>query len=600
MTRYFDFNDGGGNCPFPMEVELISAITRGGQFLAAQQFQDGRFEGQLSSMTFPTCALAWVQIVQGQDPDPSLLDWLHNQRLPDGHWSLDASKIPNQNATDFAQLILSYSSTVDAKDSHINLSWPQLGLIKLAYAHLNQFSWSKVTPPALVVLAIRGIQSLLPGLARRMKPPKHLLPSADFFYSKTFNQLFVAEQQTLVPAMILIEAHTKKRRSVVADLLSWMLACRLTDGSWFRVNYITALATLAMVEARRQFTDLVTTEEIESAIAWLEDTRNTDGGCREALNLNVWDTALSTITLTHLSHDPTLTFIPQIQTAARWLIKHQSGDGGWAFSGLDTQKGSAFLLSDGDDTALSTLSLILSQAHVNPDAGPNDSDLTNSSELAVTRSIEHGIQWLANNQSADGSWSTYVPGEGDVGCVSITAHAIEALLAFGGYEDLVNNAINWLRQEITAEGYWSDLWLSKFTYGTACAIVALAKSGLSACAEVKRGLSWLEENQQPDGGWGEDMFGQPTESTVEQTAWTVYALLYARPVHSPDSASPSVAKGLRYLLDRQHQDGSWDAACVGIYWEIIGGYKDPIYASVFPLLALSAYIQQIGTERSGG
>ena len=87
MTRYFDFNDGGGNCPFPMEVEVISAITRGGQFLAAQQFQDGRFEGQLSSMTFPTCALAWVQIVQGQNPDPSLLDWLHNQRLPDGHWS---------------------------------------------------------------------------------------------------------------------------------------------------------------------------------------------------------------------------------------------------------------------------------------------------------------------------------------------------------------------------------------------------------------------------------------------------------------------------------------------------------------------------------
>ena len=96
-------------------------------------------------------------------------------------------------------------------------------------------------------------------------------------------------------------------------------------------------------------------------------------------------------------------------------------------------------------------------------------------------------------------------------------------------------------------------------------------------------LKWLESVQNPDGGWGEDMFGNQINSTVEQTAWSTYALLIA------GHHSPSACRGLEFLMNRQNPDGSWNASCVGIYWEIIGGYIDPIYASVFPILALNAY-----------
>ena len=211
----------------------------------------------------------------------------------------------------------------------------------------------------------------------------------------------------------------------------------------------------------------------------------------------------------------------------------------------------------------------------------------------IDDAIRRGIAWLKQNQGTNGSWSTYQPGLGDVGCVSITAHAIEALLASGGDEKSIERGIRWLRGEIHSDGYWSDLWLAKRTYGTACAIIAFVKAGVMDAPEIARGVRWLEHTQNADGGWGEDMFGNPTKSTVEQTAWSTYALLLAARASTGGTARTSSAaqKGIDFLCRHQTEEGSWRESCVGIYWEIIGGYADPINASVFPLLALNQYMR---------
>ena len=194
------------------------------------------------------------------------------------------------------------------------------------------------------------------------------------------------------------------------------------------------------------------------------------------------------------------------------------------------------------------------------------------------------IEWLTQNQATDGSWSTYQPGQGDVGCVSITAHAVEALLEYGGNQTVMTRGIRWLRSAIHGDGFWDDLWLAKRTYGTACALAALIKAGVKDVPEIARGVQWLEQAQNADGGWGEDMFGNPTQSTVEQTAWCTYALLLAT-----TDENRAAQNGITFLLKHQRENGSWPESCVGIYWEIIGGYSDPIYASVFPILALNQY-----------
>ena len=571
--------------------EVTSALHRGTAFLMQQQTPKGNFEGQLSSSTFPTCAYAWVLLAQDRLPDEALINWLITYQNPDGTWGLDAANQPNREATLFAQLILDQvwqrqpSPQLAGALARIPGYPLNLALIKLSYAAFGAFDWNKLTLPKHLlpmVVLMKKLLTKFPFLQSLLKPPTHLLPPVDLFNTSTFEKLFIAEQHTLVPVFILIELNTTRRPEMVASLVSWLIEHKLSDNSWFRVNYITALSVLALIGLQKHITnrqvalnpeptELAQSEEIqrliEGGIAWLQSTRNPDGGCREALNLNIWDTALSVLTLIDIGNvDENHT----VQRAGRWFIDNQNPDGGWAFSAMD---GSGSLPSDADDTALATFALLRSKV---PDGA---------------EAIRRGLDWLKGHQGADGSCSTYLPGQGDVGCVSITAHAIEAWCEVAGMEVEINRACQWLEGQISKEGYWSDLWLAKRTYGTACAIIGLIRAGKATSPAIARGVRWLESAQNSDGGWGEDMFGNLTDSTAEQTGWCTYALLLA------DPESSAARKGLEILVSRQNPEGSWDASCVGIYWEIIGGYADPIYAAVFPLLALNQYLK--GAKLSG-
>lgn len=579
-----------------MKEEIKSALTRGTACLLTQQSKDGNFEGQLSSSTFPTCAYAWIELIQGKTPDPALIEWFIANQKEDGGWGLDTANVSNAEATRFVQLILeqTHQRSPDTDLQKLLTSVPKfpphLALVKLAYAAFNQFDWNELTlsENALPLMKLARQLTKIPFLGSRLKPPRHRVPPVALFNTPLFDALFIAERHTLVPVFIMIELNTARRPEMITALATWLKTHVLSDGSWFRVNYITALSVLALMELQEKWeADEDTAAFIERGIGWLRTTRNPDGGCREALNLNVWDTALSIITLTDVyathnesgSHTPpTDELTDKVKRAAQWLVTHQNEDGGWAFSGLRDST----LPSDADDTALGTLALIRSLLVGAP-----------INREALAGAVQRGIAWLTTQQSRDGSWSTYQPGQGDVGCVSITAHAIEALLAvtqsdIPGIPDVqraMNAGIHYLRKQIHRDGYWRDLWLAKDTYGTACAIVALVKTGLKNVPEVQRGIDWLERTQNADGGWGEDMFGNPTESTVEQTAWSTYALLLVNP------EKPAAEQGIAFLLKHQRENGSWPERCVGIYWEIIGSYADPIYASIFPILALNQLSQ---------
>ena len=576
-----------------MTEQAKTALIRGITSLLTHQREDGGFEGQLSSSTFPTCAYAWIQLAQGETPDADLIEWFVANQNEDRGWGLDTANISNAEATRFVHLMLEqiHLSSPDLSLQNLLASIPEfpphLALVKLAYAAFNEFDWNELTlsENALPLMKLARQLTKIPVLGSRLKPPRHRVPPVALFNIPMFDTFFIAEQHTLVPVFILIELNTARRPEMIEPLVTWLKSRVLGDGSWFRVNYITALSVLALIELEKKWkSDEDTAAFIERGIAWLRRTRNPDGGCREALNLNVWDTALSIMALTEVCSvsdgaaplDVELT--DKVKCAAEWLVKHQNSDGGWAFSGLDDST----LPSDADDTALGTLALIRSLRV----SVPADRD-------ALDDSVRRGVTWLKTQQGRDGSWSTYQPGQGDVGCVSITAHAIEALLELDRSDVVdkpdmqreMDRGIAWLRKQINREGYWRDLWLAKDTYGTACAIIALVKVGLKDVPEVQRGVEWLERSQNTDGGWGEDMFGTPTESTVEQTAWSTYALLLAAP--EKRAAQDAIA----FLLEHQREDGSWHEQCVGIYWEIIGGYADPIYASVFPILALNQFLQ---------
>ncbi len=564
-----------------MTKQAMAALARGINYLLSLQQDDGRFEGQLSASTFPSCAYAWIQLAQGETPSSEQIDWFINTQNGEGAWGLDTSEQSNPNATLFSKLILEQISESSSqsrlqdtlsKIPHFPLD---LALIKLAYATFDRFDWNKlsISKKALPMMHVLRTLTRIPGFRSLLKPPRHKLPPVDLFNTALFQDLFIAEQHTLVPVFILIELNTSKRQAIVKSLVDWLKLKVLCDGSWFRVNYITALSVLALIEVKEHGnSDSEITQLIQNGIQWLKSTQNSDGGCREALNLNVWDTALSVIALSEVDPDY-INHTEAIGDAAHWLVDQQNEDGGWAFSGMQDSS----LLSDADDTALATLAIIRSE----------------QKSRKTKNAINRGITWLKQNHGKDGSWSTYLPGQGDVGCVSITAHAIEALLMYaenGENSTHIDDGVEWILSAIHKDGYWDDLWLAKRTYGTASALIGLIRSTRSEVTEIRKGVRWLEKSQNMDGGWGEDMFGNPTHSTAEQTAWSTYALLLSGDVN------PTIQKGIDYLIKQQRGNGSWQESCVGIYWEIIGGYSDPIYASVFPILALNQYLKQTKEE----
>lgn len=551
-------------------MNLQESIASAASHLLKSQREDGHFEGELSANTFPTCTYALVQMALDRFVDGDLIKWFVENQNEEGYWGLDASGGSDSEATLFAKLALkeiqrttgaSYREEVEtalAKSPDLPLN---LWIIKIMYAHCGHISWDEVMPPGFVSVAMRLMEWIRPVLPKallsRLKPPINFAPPVRLFYSSVFEELFIAEKYTLVPMLLIMEANTAKRKEVVAELADWILENRCADGSWFKVGLITAISLLALLDARAFGYE---NADLESAISdgdeWLQKLRTSDGGCREAVNLNVWDTALSVISLEAAASGE---YRHQTERAAAWLLANQNEDGGWPFSGLPGGN----LPSDADDTALATLAML--RAGVSKDHA----------------AIQQSVAWLKAHQSDNGGWGTYIPGSGDVSCVSITSHVIEACLEMGELREEVERAIAWLKKVVTDSGYWSDLWLAMNTYGTATAIAALIKFGQADCAEVKSGVKWLEEAQNPDGGWGEDMKGNPGDSTTEQTAWSTYALLL------DNASNPSARRGIEYLLSNQNPDGSWPSSCVGIYWEVIGGYIDPIYSSVFALLALN-------------
>ncbi|MGH3241559.1 MAG: squalene--hopene cyclase, partial [Spirillospora sp.] len=96
-----------------------------------------------------------------------------------------------------------------------------------------------------------------------------------------------------------------------------------------------------------------------------------------------------------------------------------------------------------------------------------------------------------------------------------------------------------------------------------------------------------------DGGWGEDLrsyvdrswAGKGT-STASQTAWALLALLAA------GERGESVERGVRWLVERQREDGTWDEehfTGTGFPGDFYINYH--LYRLVFPLSALGRYLK---------
>jgi squalene-hopene/tetraprenyl-beta-curcumene cyclase len=322
----------------------------------------------------------------------------------------------------------------------------------------------------------------------------------------------------------------------------------------------------------------------------------------------VWDTAQAMYALGEagVRRDD-----PRMLKAADWILSkevRQKGD--WAEKVKNVEPGGWYFefnnefYPDVDDTGQVLLAL---------------NCVENPRERYQYDACQRALNWIWAMQCKNGGWASfdrdntkmifqYIPFADhnamlDPPTVDITGRMLEMLALYGvtRKDPRVEKAIQFILKEQEPDGSWFGRWGVNYLYGTFLVLRGLEAMGFwNHEPPVQQAAEWIRMVQNADGGWGETCgtYDDPNQrgigpSTPSQTAWAVLGLLAAG-----DTRSDSVAKGIRWLVDRQHEDGSWDELVPGrngeSYYTGTGfprvfylGYH--LYKQYFPLLALTTY-----------
>jgi squalene cyclase len=278
---------------------------------------------------------------------------------------------------------------------------------------------------------------------------------------------------------------------------------------------------------------------------------------------------------------------PVITRAANWLISIQNR-GSWAFQANNTTT------PDSDDTAvaLGALALVRDDLLRARDQGePVSGYLLDRCETAIASAR----RWLNDFQNADGGWPSYqhglpskppgpimtevpVPPEGtsalleavlrpmpelgDPATEDLTGRALHALGLAGARsgDPAVARAIAFLRHQQAENGGWWGRWVVNFVAGTAWVLRGLAAVGAERAGWIHRGMRFLLEHQNDDGGWGEtaESYRDPSLAGKGPSNPCLTGLVVCALIEMGEKKSAAVQKGVAYLL-RQFTASGWKA-----------------------------------------
>ncbi len=475
---------------------------------------------------------------------------------------------------------------------------PELVLLP-AWVPLNVYDWAcwarQTIVPLTIVSTLRpvhplavGIDELRTGAAPARRAPLWTWTGA---FQRLDRALHAYHHRPL----------RRLRRLAMRRAAEWIVARQEADGGWGGIQPPWVYSLIALHLMGYQAEHPVMRAGLAGLDGFTVHEQTPDGVVRrlEACQSPVWDTALAVTALRDAG-------VPAddgaVTAAADWLLGEEitvRGDwsvrrpdlapGGWAFEFANDG------YPDTDDTAEVVLALRRATAS-DPDR--------------MRAALERGVAWTVGMQSRDGGWGAFDadntqklclrPPFCDFGAVidppsaDVTAHIVEMLAALGRAEqEPARRGLRWLLDAQEADGSWFGRWGANFVYGTGAAVPALVAAGVAReHPAVRRAVGWLTAHQNGDGGWGEDLrsYTDPAwagrgESTASQTAWALLALLAAGERGGP------VERGVRWLVDTQRADGSWDEPYftgTGFPGDFYLNYH--LYRQVFPIMALGRIV----------
>jgi squalene-hopene/tetraprenyl-beta-curcumene cyclase len=164
----------------------------------------------------------------------------------------------------------------------------------------------------------------------------------------------------------------------------------------------------------------------------------------------------------------------------------------------------------------------------------------------------------------------------------------------------MRRGLRYLRREQRPDGSWFGRWGVNYVYGTGGVLPAFrsARRDMSK-GRFRRAAAWLRDRQNADGGWGETCasYDDPAlagrgQSTASQTAWGLIGLLAA------DAPNEGIAGGVRWLVERQEEDGQWqEPQFTGTGFPGDFYIKYHLYRNYWPLTALGRYREALTSER---